>query len=140
MRGRVTGFLLALVLLALAIPATLGCCFGPPNAGAHARVGVAASHVVPRADAVVAQPASFEQDTDTAVHDCIDHSTPAPNPYIETSNGSGGRGIATSRSAIVAVDVHVPAAAATFHSVRRYSVSAHDTGPPLWISICVSRT
>jgi len=138
MRRRVTGFLLALVLLALAIPATLGCCFGPPAGGAHPHVAAAASPAVVRADAAVVRLASFE--SDTSVHDCIDHSTPAPNPYIETSNGSGGRGIATSRTSTAAVDLLVTPSIASAPVVRRYSVVADDTGPPLWLSTCVSRT
>jgi hypothetical protein len=137
MRRHVTGLILALILLALAVPASLGCCFGPPNAGPHAHV---ASPAVVRADAVVAQPASFEQDNDTAVHDCIDRSAPAQTPYIETGNGSGGRGIATSRASAAAVDLPVTSSVATAPVVRRYSVAANDTGPPLWLSTCVSRT
>jgi len=126
MRRRVAGFLLALTLLALAIPATLGGCLGPPNAGAHAHVAAAAVLV---------------QDTSTTlVHDCIDHSAPAPNPYIETSNGSGGGGTATSRTSTAAADLRATSSVATAPIARRYSVAANDTGPPLWLSTCVSRT
>ena len=135
MRRRTTGLLLALILLAFAVPATLGCCFGPPGGGPHPQHPAITSFSV-RADAAEAV---LESDT-TAIHDCADHPAPAQTPYIETSNGGSSSGSATSRTANAADDVLVHASAATTHSVRRYGVAADDTGPPLWLSTCVSRT
>jgi hypothetical protein len=129
MRRRLTGLLLALILLGLAVPLTLGCCFGAPPAGGP--------HPAPKAVAAVAAVTAATSIRD----DCADGTSPAQqSPYIETSNASGARSIDASRSVIATVDALSPSTAATFHSVRRYGVTADDTGPPLWLSTCVSRT
>ena len=136
MRGRVTGFLLALILLALAVPATLGCCFGSPGEGTHAqppKAGYAAAAAV-RVEAAVSLEAA------SAVHECADHPAPAQTPYIENNSGNGGRGTATSRSANTAIDTSVSSPAAATVSTHPHGVAADATGPPLWLRTCVSRT
>ena len=135
MRARVTGLLLALTLLALAVPATLGCCFGPSGGGAHAqpqRPGYAVAAAV-RIEAAA-------RDADSAVHECADHPAPAQTPYIENNSGNGGRGTATSRGVNAAIDTSVSAPAAATVCAHRHGVAADATGPPLWLRTCVSRT
>ena len=125
MRGRVAGLLLALILLAVAVPASLGCFGSPPGAGAHPQLlrGTAYTAV-----------------HDQAVHDqCADRSTPAQTPYIENYSGNGGRDTVTPRGVNAAIDTSASSLAATV-SAQRQGVAADDTGPPLWLRTCVSRT
>ena len=139
MRGHVTGLLLALLLLAVAVPATLGCCLGPPPGGGghpqppEGRYAAAAVVVV---QAAVAQ----APDGESAVRDCGEHSAPAQSPYIETNNGSGGRGTVTSRGFNAGIGASAASLPAGTVPARRYGVAADDTGPPLWLRTCVSRT
>jgi hypothetical protein len=137
MRRRITGFLLALLLLAVAVPASLGCGFGPPpGGGAHAQppwAGYAAA-------VVVVQVAAQSLDGDSAARECADHPAPAQTPYIETSNGGGSRGTVTSRGFNAGIDASAASLPAGTVSAHRYGVAADDTGPPLWLRTCVSRT
>ena len=137
MRRHVTGLLLALLLLAVAVPATLGCCLGPPpGGGPQPPTGRYAADAVAVVQAAVAQ----APDGDSAVRDCSEHSAPAQNPYIETNNSSGGRGTVTSRGFNAGIDASAASLPAGTVPAHRYGVAADDTGPPLWLRTCVSRT
>lgn len=144
MRRRLTGLLLALALLALAVPVTLGCCWGTPDDDAHALpakagpVAAAAYRVDPVAAAL--ETGSAAQETSSAGQECGDHPTPAQAPYIENNTSDGGRGTATSRGGSAALDSSTSPAVATAVSTHRYELAADDTGPPLWLRTCVSRT
>jgi hypothetical protein len=137
MRRRLTGLLLALALLALAVPVTLGCCWGTPDDDAHALPAKAGPVA---AAAYRVDPAAAAQETSSAAQECGDHPTPAQTPYIENNAGDGGRGTATSRGGSAALDSSTSPVVATAVSARRYDLAADDTGPPLWLRTCVSRT
>ena len=124
MRSRVTGLFLAVILLAAAIPAVLDCCLHQPNRGTP-QAAVSQSRSIP------AYPA------DTA-RGCVDHATPTQNPYIEPTTG-GGSAPASARGtdATAAYAAHPVTAA---RAARRTVHFADGTGPPLWLSTCVSRT
>jgi hypothetical protein len=139
MSRRLTGFLLALALLALAVPLTLGCCWGSPDDVAHAppaKAGPVAAAAY-RVDPVMQAAA---QETSSAGQECGDHPTPAQTPYIENNANDGGRGAATSRGANAALDSSASPVVTTAVSAHRYDLAADDTGPPLWLRTCVSRT
>ena len=149
MRGRLTGFVLALILLAAAVPATLGCCLGPPPGGgphalsqhAHSpRAGYTAFAAARTLDSIAARDSIATQDGHSAVRDCADHPAPAQTPYIETNAGGGGRGTVTSRGLHAATDASISSPAAAGVAAHRYGVAADDSGPPLWLRTCVSRT
>lgn len=133
MRGRRTGLLLTLILLVAAIPAVLACCVHGPDADARA-------DAAPRPSAVhavlILDPVSQAPST----RGCVDQAAPTQNPYIETPVGGGGGPAASGRSAEAAVDKDAVVASATAYSVRRSALGADGTGPPLWLSTCVSRT
>lgn len=142
MRRHITGFLLALLLLAVAVPAALGCCLGPPpGAGAHPpqppRSGYAASAA---AVAVVQAAVASSRDEESAARECTDRPTPAQTPYIETNSNTGGRGTVTSRGIDIGSAASAFSLPASTVPAHRYGVAADDTGPPLWLSTCVSRT
>jgi hypothetical protein len=123
MRSRVTGLFLAVILLAAAVPAVLGCCLHPPD---HGTPRAAVSHSVP------AYP-------DGAVRRCVDRAAPMQNPYIETTTTGRGSAPASARGADATVTrVALPITAA--RTARRTALTADGTGPPLWLSTCVSRT
>ena len=127
MRTRLTGLLLALLFLALAVPASLDHCQdSPPRGGWSSQ---------PQAVAAV----SAAPVTSSAARECTDPPAPPQNPYIETSNGSG-RSAAISRTSAAADHTVAAMAIVTSSAVRGSDVSADSTGPPLWLSTCVSRT
>jgi hypothetical protein len=122
MRSRVTALFLAVILLAAAIPAVLGCCLHQP------------SHGMPRAAVSQSVPA-YPAD---AARGCVDRTAPTQNPYIEPTTG-GGSAPASARGAdATAAYVGLPIAAT--RTTRRTALAADSTGPPLWLSTCVSRT
>ena len=122
MRSRVTGLFLAVLLLAAAIPALLGCCLHPPD---HGTPRAAVSHSVP------AYP-------DGAVRGCAERTAPSQNTYIETATG-GSSAPASARGADATVTrVALPITAT--RTTRRTVLIADGTGPPLWLSTCVIRT
>ena len=123
MRSRVTGLFLALILLGAAVPAVLDCCFHSPQRGGQ---NAAFSRSLP------ALP-------DEAVRGCIDHAGPTQSPYIEPSNG-GGAGPASARGTDAAPTPYTAQPEAAAHAARRTALDADSTGPPLWLSTCVSRT
>jgi hypothetical protein len=135
MRRPVSGFLLALILFAVAVPAAVSCCFGPPpGQGAHAqppRAGYAAAAVLEQ---------QVAQDGDPAARGCADHPAPPQTPYIETGGNSGGSGTVTSRNGNAGIDASASWSSATIVSTHRHGAAADDTGPPLWLTTCVSRT
>jgi hypothetical protein len=122
MRSRVTGLFLAVILLAAAVPAVLVCCLHQPSLG---RPRAAVSH------SIHAYPAE-------AARGCVDGATPTQNPYIEPTTG-GGSTPASARGADAATTcVGLPLTAT--RTTRRTALAADSTGPPLWLSTCVSRT
>ena len=123
MRSRVTGLFLAVILLTAAIPA-VGCCLHPP------------SHGMPRAAVALSVPA-YPVD---AARGCVDRATATQNPYIETTTTGGGNAPASARGtdATTLVSTALPVTAA--RTARRIALIADGTGPPLWLSTCVSRT
>ena len=139
MRKRYTGLLLSLLFLVLAVPVGLSCCFG--SAPLHDDGW--SSHQAQPVAAVAAAVSGTATVTSTAAapltHECADHPAPPQNPYIETSNGSG-RAAAVSRTS-AAASYHAPAMSALIYTAGRpHDVAADSTGPPLWLSTCVSRT
>ncbi|HWG25552.1 hypothetical protein [Actinospica sp.] len=128
MRRRTTGLLLALILLVAAVPAVLECCFHAPDRDAHAEAGRAA----------VVQLLSTPSAPST--RGCVDQAGPTQNPYIETASGSGGGTSAASRSAEATIDDDAALSAAIAYYSRHSALAADSTGPPLWLSTCVSRT
>ena len=148
MHRRATGLLLALIILVLAVPATLGCCIGPPPHGGPPRlqpaaVGMAAAAV--RAPAASAERVAFavadadHTAFDSAAHECADHPAPPQTPYIEPSSGNG-RGTAVPRTASAAISTVSTTTDVSAIADRHYEVAAEDTGPPIWLDTCVSRT
>jgi hypothetical protein len=133
LRRPVTGFLLALILLAVAVPAALSCCFGPPpGQGAHPQP--------PRAAYAAAAAFVIVQDADPAARGCADHPAAPQTPYIETNSNAGGSGTVTSRGVNAGGDASASWPSTTIVSTHRYGAAADDTGPPLWLTTCVSRT
>src|SRR6266700_5756753 len=117
MRSRITGLFLAVILLAAAVPAALGCCLHPPD---HGTPRAAVSHSVPAY-------------SDDAVHGCVDRAAPTQNPYIESTTGGGGTpASARGADATTATATILPVTAA--RTVRRTALTADSTGPPLWLS------
>ena len=131
MRKRYTGLLLSLLFLVLAVPVSLGCCFGSPP------LHEAWSHDAQPVAAVAAALTGAEATPLT--HECADHPAPPQNPYIETSNGSG-RAAAVSRTSAPASYTAAATSSVTSTAARLHDVDADSTGPPLWLSTCVSRT
>jgi hypothetical protein len=132
MRGRRTGLLLTLILLAAAIPAVLACCLHGPDRPAHTAAD-APYHAAP----VV----RLLPPTQTpATRGCADQAGPTQTPYIETTTDGTGRTPASTRSTEAAVDSAASPTRATTHSVPSSTLAADSTGPPLWLSTCVSRT
>jgi hypothetical protein len=125
MSTRLTGLLLALLFLALAVPASLDHCQDSPSHGWSQPQAVAAVSAAPV--------------TSSAVRECTENPAPAQNPYIETSNGSG-RSAAVSRTSATTDHTVAAMTIVTSSAVRGPDVSADGTGPPLWLSTCVSRT
>jgi hypothetical protein len=143
MRRPVTGLLLTLILLAVAIPAVVSCCFGPPSGrGTHPQPPRAAYAAAAAFVAVqqAAQQAAQAQGGDTAVRGCADHPAPPQTPYIETNSSTGGAGTVTSRNANAGIDASASRPSATIVPAHRHGAAADDTGPPLWLTTCVSRT
>jgi hypothetical protein len=139
MRRPVTGLLLALILLAVAVPAALSCCFGPPpGQGPHPHPPKAAYAAA--AAFIVAQQAAQAQDEDPAVRGCAEHPAPPQTPYIETNSSTGGAGTVTSRNANAGIDASASWPSTTIVPAHRHGAAADDTGPPLWLTTCVSRT
>ena len=122
MSTRLTGLLLALLFLALAVPASLDRCQDSPSHGWSQ-----------------AQVVADDSATSSAVRECTEHPAPAQNPYIETTNGSG-RSAAVSRAAATTDHTVAAMTIVTSAAARASDVSADGTGPPLWLSTCVSRT
>jgi hypothetical protein len=140
MRRAVTGFFLALILLAVAVPAAVSCCFGPPPGhGAHPQPPKAA-YAAAAAAFVVVQQAAQARDADPEVRGCADHPAPPQTPYIETNSNTGGSGTVTSRGVNAGSDASASWPSTTVVSAHRYGAAADDTGPPLWLTTCVSRT
>jgi hypothetical protein len=150
MRTRFTGLLLALLFVVLAAPAGLDHCQdsppqGWPQAQAAAVAGIptaSAARADPRSAAFTAAALEFRAEdaaAASAVHECADCPAPPQNPYIETSNGSG-RTAAVSRASFAANHIAATSSIVTTSAVRQHDVAADDTGPPLWLSTCVSRT
>jgi len=138
-RPRAAGFLLVLILLVFAVPSTLTCCLRPFDADR----GQARQHSVSAAAAVeaVAVAAVVQADPglpDPSARGCIDHVAIAQAPYIDLSGGSGKTAAPRISGAIIDFSVPLPASAPL--PGRRYGVAANDSGPPLWLSTCVSRT
>lgn len=131
MRSRATGLCLALILLVAAVPAVLDCCLHSQARTQHA----AAAHRLPPA---VDETAGTGTARSNAARGCVDEAAPTQNPYIETASGGGGSAPATRSSDIVAASVAAPALVA--YSARHTTRAADSTGPPLWLSTCVSRT
>jgi hypothetical protein len=123
MRSRVTGLFLAVILLIAAVPAVLDCCLRQPSHGGTPQAAV--SHSIP------AYPA------DTA-RGCVDRATPTQNPYIEPTTG-GGSAPASARGTDATATYAAHPITAT-RAARRTVHFADGTGPPLWLSTCVSRT
>ena len=132
MRGRRTGLLLTLILLAAAIPAVLACCLHGPNWSTNA----AADEPNHAASVVRLLPPSQTP----ATRGCADQAGPTQTPYIETTTDGAGRAPASTRSTEAALDSAASPIRATTHSVPRSTLAADSTGPPLWLSTCVSRT
>ena len=134
MRRPVSGFLLALILLAVAVPAAVSCCFGPPP-------GHTAHPQPPRA-AYAAAAAAFVvvQNQEQAIRGCADHPAEPQTPYIETTDNAGGSGTVTSRGFHAGSDTSASWPSTTIVSAHRHGAAADDTGPPLWLTTCVSRT
>jgi hypothetical protein len=61
-------------------------------------------------------------------------------PYIETNSNAGGSGTVTSRGFNAGSDASASWPSTTIVSTHRYGAAADDTGPPLWLTTCVSRT
>jgi hypothetical protein len=148
MRTRFTGLLLALLFVVLAAPAGLDHCQDSPPQGwpqaqaAGAAPTASAVHTDPKSAEFTAAALEFRAEDATAasaVHECADRPAPPQNPYIETSNGSG-RTAAVSRTSFAANHIAATSSIVTPSAVRRHDVAADDTGPPLWLSTCVSRT
>jgi hypothetical protein len=138
MRRPVTGFFLALILLAVAVPAAVGCCFGPPP-GHGAQPPPKAAYAAAAAF-VIEQQAAQAQNADQAVRGCADHPAEPQTPYIETNSNAGGSGTVTSRGFNAGSDTSASWPSTTIASTHRYGAAADDTGPPLWLTTCVSRT
>ncbi|HET9171539.1 MAG TPA: hypothetical protein VFN97_19020 [Actinospica sp.] len=119
-----TGLFLALILLGAAVPAVLDCCFrGPQQHGAQ---NAAYSRQIPVLP-------------DDAFRGCVDHAGPTQSPYIETSTGAGAAP-ASARGADSAATPYADRPAAATRAARHSALDADSTGPPLWLSTCVSRT
>ena len=145
MRARIAGLLLALTFLLAAVP-MLGCCFGAgPGPGAHANAITRTHTFTFQPPTVASAPlndvAQLNQSTvrDESARGCTEHAAPAQTPYIETSSGSGGAP-ASARGSDAAFDDATTTLADAPYSGHRYGVAADDTGPPLWLTTCVSRT
>jgi hypothetical protein len=142
MRTRVAGFLLILILLVFAMPSALTCCRGPSGADKwqqrqHQVSAAAAVEAVAAVAVVQADPVDSSLPGSSA-RDCIDHAAAAQALYIEASGGSGKTAAPRMSSAIIDPSAPVPASAPL--PARRYGVATNDSGPPLWLSTCVSRT
>ena len=124
MRSRVTGLFLAAILLVAANLAVLDCCLHQPNHDGMPRAAVSNS--------VPAYPAD-------GVFRCVDRTAPTQNPYIETTTTGGGSASARGADATSAAAMALPITAAR-RTARRPALTADGTGPPLWLSTCVSRT
>jgi hypothetical protein len=169
MRGRYTGLLLALILLMAAIPAVLDCCQhahgsdrralrAAPGSATLVRVdSVSRSTAAVRVDSVsrstaavhvadvvrmanAVRPANAPQPAPpTATRGCVEYAAPAQTPYIEPNIGSG-TAPASTRNIDAATDPSHASHAAVPHVGRHDGFVSDATGPPLWLSTCVSRT
>lgn len=123
MRSRIAGLFLAVILLVAAIPGVLDCCHQPSHSTPQA--AVSQSHSIP------AYPAD-------AARGCIDRAAPTQTPYIETTTGSGSAPASARSADATTADAALPITAT--RALRRTALTADSTGPPLLLSICVSRT
>jgi hypothetical protein len=121
MRTRVATLLVALILLGAAVPAVLDCCFHGPEHGAPR---VSAARLV----------------LDDTVRGCVDQAAPAQTPYIEPTSTGGGAAPASARGVDAADTPYAAAAVDGARSARTTARAPDSTGPPLWLSSCVSRT
>ena len=88
-----------------------------------------------------ASSSSGESSSSSALaRDCAEHAAPAQNPYIETSSSSGSNPPAAARGTDAGNAASAALAVLGDSSTRRISRTADGTGPPLWLSTCVSRT
>ncbi|MBR7827731.1 hypothetical protein KDK95_15535 [Actinospica sp. MGRD01-02] len=130
-RSRATGLCLALILLVAAVPAVLDCCL-------HGHLRTQHSAALRHLPLAVDETTDASTARGNTARGCADQAAPTQNPYIETASGGGGGAPATRSSDIVAASVATPALVA--YGARRTTRAADSTGPPLWLSTCVSRT
>ncbi|HTJ68884.1 MAG TPA: hypothetical protein VL551_15220 [Actinospica sp.] len=134
MRRRGTGLLLAFILLVAAIPAVLDCCLHAHGPDSDGRTAYAASviRVIDR-NAEESAPAA-------STRGCVEHASPTQTPYIEPTSGGGANPYTRARVTDVAADSAGVLLAAAPYLARRTGPADDGTGPPLWLSTCVSRT
>ena len=125
---RIATLLVALTLLLTAIP-ILECCYG------HARIPATAADAAPNARTHVV---ALVQDE--SARGCTDHAAPTQTPYIETSTSGGGSPASTRSATDAAPDPASPTLADGHRDARPHGLAADATGPPLWLTTCVSRT
>jgi hypothetical protein len=130
-RSRATGLCLALILLVAAVPAALDCCL-------HGQLRTQHSAAMRRLPLAIDETTDAGTARGNTVRGCVDQAAPTQNPYIETASGGGGSAPATRGSDVAAASVATPALVA--YSARHTTRAADSTGPPLWLSTCVSRT